>query len=338
MIKMDCYTALTLLFCFIPLLVSSELMFSTATNTISLETGVPLARCDGFGLCEKDDGGVGFGETMEGHLHPRAIWIDSEELSLKSTEEPSGVEIGDIVVFDGVSISKLRSGILSTTTYRATKNLSRRYIWFNAGGQFPDLVGYLAVEPPVTDSGTVFESLVRDPLLAEIPTGLRAQVHPAMIIPPPTPGCKVDKCYQFIASADVFYFGPDPTDTACLSAITSSPPSPTPPPISMQWVASISPLTASFRSDTLSTLEYKTNAPPATKVMNYADLPCPPPAIAQHLNPELPYSPILKQLFRTYDKPANSTTCQMAAVIDPPVHAVRVDQISGPKDGGDTIA
>ena len=72
--------------------------------------------------------------------------------------------------------------------------------------------------------------------------------------------------------------------------------------------------------------------------MNYADLPCPPPAIAEYLNPELPCSPILKQLFRTYDRPANSTTCEMAAVVDPPVHAVRVDQISRPKDGGDTIA
>ncbi len=105
-----------------------------------------------------------------------------------------------------------------------------------------------------------------------------------------------------------------------------------------QWVGSISPLTASFRSDTLSTLEYKTDAPPATKVMNYADLPCPPPAIAQYLNPEVSYSPILNQLFRTYDQPPNTTTCQMAGVIDPPVHAVRVDQIAGPKDGGDTIA
>ncbi len=199
MSKMDCYTTLTLLLCFIPVLVSSELMLSTATNTISLETSVPLARCDGFGLCEKDDGGVVFGETMEGHLHPRAIWIDSEQLSLKSTENVFGLEIGDIVVYDGASISKLRSGILTTTTFRAAKNLSRRYIVFNVGGPRPEGVGYLAVEPPVTDSSTVFESLVRDPLLAEIPTGLRAQVDPALMIPSPTPGCQVDTCYQFIA-------------------------------------------------------------------------------------------------------------------------------------------
>lgn len=204
MIKMDCYTALTLLFCFIPLLVSSELVFSTATNTISLETGIPLARCDGFGLCEKDDGGVVFGETMEDHLHPRAIWIDSEGISFRSTANPSGVEIGDIVVFDGAFVSNLRSGILDTTAYRATIKLSRRYIWFNAGGESHDLVGYLAVEPPITDSSIVFDSLVQDPLLAEIPSGLRAQVDPAMVIPSPTPGCEVDNCYQFIAVSIFF--------------------------------------------------------------------------------------------------------------------------------------
>lgn len=181
-----------------------------------------------------------------------------------------------------------------------------------------------------------------------------------------------------IQSADVFYFGPEPTNTACLSAITSPPPLPTPPPISMyvialgtsysvlseltvaarhpssvyivyqplymfdncrHWLAINSPLTASFRSDTLSTLEYQTDAPIATKVMNYTDLPCPPPSIAQYLNPEVPYSPVLKQLFHTnmYFNDSRAT-CEQAAVIDPPVRAVRVDRISGPKDGGDTIA
>ncbi|KAI4271469.1 MAG: hypothetical protein L6R38_006867 [Xanthoria sp. 2 TBL-2021] len=69
------------------------------------------------------------------------------------------------------------------------------------------------------------------------------------------------------SSADVFYFGPDPTNTACLSAITSSPPLPTPPPISI-----------------------------------------------------------------------SDEVCEQAAVIDPPIRAVRVDRIAGPKDGVDIIA
>lgn len=74
--------------------------------------------------------------------------------------------------------------------------------------------------------------------------------------------------------------------------------------------------------------------------MNYADLPCPPPDIAQHYNLQFPFSPLLKQLFRTYMYINDSTpiTCDQAAVRDPPLRAVRVDQITGPKDGGDTIA
>lgn len=72
--------------------------------------------------------------------------------------------------------------------------------------------------------------------------------------------------------------------------------------------------------------------------MNYADLPCPPPDLAQYLNPGVPYSPLLKQLFRTY-APINGSdvVCEQPFVIDPPVRAVRVDRITRPKDGGDSI-
>lgn len=72
--------------------------------------------------------------------------------------------------------------------------------------------------------------------------------------------------------------------------------------------------------------------------MNYADLPCPPPEIAQHYNQELPYSPLLKQLFHTYMYLNGSIECEQAAVRDPPARARRVDRITGPKDGGDTVA
>ena len=102
------------------------------------------------------------------------------------------------------------------------------------------------------------------------------------------------------------------------------------------------PFTASFRSDTLSTLEYKTDdgdGPPATKVMDFAHLPCPPPDIARYHNPHVPYSPILKQLFRTWASINGSDeACEQVGVRDPPVKAVRVDRIDGPKDGGDVIA
>ncbi|KAL8656990.1 MAG: hypothetical protein Q9226_002361 [Calogaya cf. arnoldii] len=326
-------------------MVLGEGTITTATSFVSLDTGAPLARCDGFGLCEKDDGGVIFGETMERHLSPPAIWIDYEWKFLYSADpknpadiaEASQLQIGDIVVYDEDVKPRLRSAMLQTVTYRWLDMLYYRIIAENTGGSVPRAIGYLIVEPPVQDPDIFFESLMQDPLLAGIPTGLRSQVDPAM-------------------SADVFYFGPEPTNTACLSAITSLPPSPTPPPIPMdpssvyvvyqsihifdncrRWVGANAQLTASFNSDTLSTLEYKTDAPPATKVMNYADLPCPPPDIAQHYDPRFPYSPMLKQLFRTYMSLNGSMECEQAAVRDPPARAVRVDKISGPKDGGDTI-
>ena len=73
--------------------------------------------------------------------------------------------------------------------------------------------------------------------------------------------------------------------------------------------------------------------------MNYADLPCPPPDVAQYLNPEVPYSPLLTQLFRTWATVNGSgALCEQPAIIDPPVRAVRVPRISGPKDGDDVIA
>ncbi|KAL8640620.1 MAG: hypothetical protein Q9226_008725 [Calogaya cf. arnoldii] len=342
-------TAYPFFFYFFALLVLGEEMFPEATSFISLETGAPLARCDGFGLCEKNDGGVLFGETMEKHLSPPAIWVDFQAKFLRTADptnpsdmaEASQLQIGDIVVLDEDFKPRLRSAILQTTTYRWFDVFYYREIIENMGPSDSRDLGYLIVEPPVQSPDSFFESLVQDPLLAGIPTDLRSQVDPAMVIPSPTSGCRPDRCYQFIASADVFYFGPDPTNTACLSAITSSPPVPTTPPISIRWVGANAPFTASFNSDTLSTLEYKTDAPPETKVMNYADLPCPPPDIAQHYKPEFPYSPLLKQLFRTYvylNASSPSMVCEQAAVRDPPLRAVRVDQITGPKDGGDTIA
>lgn len=66
-------TVYPLLFCFLSLLVLSEEVFLKATSFVSLETGDPLARCDGFGLCETTDGWTVFGETMEKYLSPPSI-------------------------------------------------------------------------------------------------------------------------------------------------------------------------------------------------------------------------------------------------------------------------
>lgn len=381
--------------------VLGESMFPTATSIISLETSGPLALCDGFGLCERSGGGVYFGETMEKHVFPHAIWIESEGVFYNYADptnstnftDPLQLQIGDIVAFEVALVPRLYSAALETAVNPWIGALCIRRI-FGPGRDF----GYLIVEPPVADPDTLFQSIAQDPLLDGLPSGLRSELDPALVIPSPTIGCQRKKCYQFIEvsslnsgvrvlspllihlqSADVFYFGPDPTNTACLSAITSSPPLPTPPPISMYifitsellhswsselttshrdpssvyvvyqpivrfdncrtWLGENFGFTASFRSDTLSTLEYRTDAPPATKAMNYADLSCPPPEIAQYYNPQVPYSPILKQLFRTWASINGSDeSCEQVGVRDPPVKAVRVDRISGSNDGGGVIA
>lgn len=66
-------TVYPLLLGFLSLLVLSEEVFLKVTSFVSLETGDPLARCDGFGLCETTDSWTVFGETMEKNLSPPSI-------------------------------------------------------------------------------------------------------------------------------------------------------------------------------------------------------------------------------------------------------------------------
>lgn len=106
------------------------------------------------------------------------------------------------------------------------------------------------------------------------------------------------------------------------------------------------PVTISYLPTMMSTLEFRSDGPPATKVMDFADLPCPPSDVAQVYKSGAPYFPILASTFGAEWRPIFVTTpggslpyplCDIAAVRDPPVHAHRVGKISGPKDGGGGI-
>lgn len=84
-------------------------------------------------------------------------------------------------------------------------------------------------------------------------------------------------------------------------------------------------------------MEFKTDGPPATKALNYADLHCPPSDVAQMLDLRAPYSPLLAiepLIYGQWDR----EECKVAAVRDPPIYAKRVEKISGPKDSNDGIA
>ena len=114
------------------------------------------------------------------------------------------------------------------------------------------------------------------------------------------------------------------------------------------WVAGIvgPPVTLSYPSGELSTLEYQSDAPPATKVFNLEDLPCPPSTLAGVYDPRTSYLPILiselsaKSNLHVDPGTGHLTTgkiCQVAAVIDPPAHATRIGEITGAKDQGGSI-
>lgn len=157
------------MFYFVALMINCKLTFPTATSFVALRTGIPFAPCDGFGFCErKDDGGVMFGDTMEGHLFPPWIWIElngtrynTADLSLfEDRAYFTLLQVGDIVVYHGESIPVLRSGMLSTIVeYKMWTKSGKcyRYIWERKGSLEPNLLGYLMVPAPDQDQDTHFE-------------------------------------------------------------------------------------------------------------------------------------------------------------------------------------
>ncbi len=199
-------------FCFSALQVSSEVKFPNSTSFVALQMGVPIARCDGYGLCEnQEDGHVVFGETMEKHLFPPSIWIENTNGTRYNAGDPTRVDhranatqlqIGDIIVYSANVIPVVRSAILLSAILPETEqNFFYRSIgahpWFpiDEGSLDPRGVGYLVVQAPVLDPDSLFEPLAQDSLFAGVPAGLRSEVDPAIVIPSPTPDCRPDKYY-----------------------------------------------------------------------------------------------------------------------------------------------
>ncbi|KAL8904430.1 MAG: hypothetical protein Q9171_007056 [Xanthocarpia ochracea] len=318
--------------------------------------GPPFLQCFAD-LCWTDHKGSGsmIGEPLAGYITP-----DTNITIIDSSDSPSALT-GDIVLFTADHIPHLESAVLGTTTFPRLDGF-KRYITDKNGAD----IGYMVMERPVPDPDTIFKDLSQDSLLAAIPARLRSEVNPASLIPSSTGDCKTSptRCVLVIPSADVFYFGPEPTNTACLPAITSPPPSPSPPKVSMDpssvyvvyqpaqifdgcrnWVAGVvgPPVTMSYPSNVLSTLGHQYDAPPATKAFDYADLPCPPSNVAQAYDPRAPYFPILVSSFGVKfnlaldigtNRLVGDRKCEVAAVIDPPVNAVRVTEITGPEEEG----
>ncbi|KAL8723541.1 MAG: hypothetical protein Q9225_000176 [Loekoesia sp. 1 TL-2023] len=286
-------------------------------------------------------------EPLTGYVTPGANITD------RIRRDNSSALVGDIVVNDASFIPYPDSAVLQATMFpgpsddqfiRFIFNKSVDHIqgsWGYMDRNQPSL-GHMYMKQPVPDPQSVLKDLAQDSFLAGVPTNLRSE------------------------SADVFYFGPEPTNTACLSAITSPPPSPTPPQVTMDpssvyvvyhspqvfdgcrsWMGGVvgPPVTMSYRTDALSTLNYQSNSPPATKTFNFADLPCPPSGVAEAYDSGAPYSPVLVSPFGVRFNVFAADTgplqeiddCGVAVVVDPPVRAVRVGKITGPKDEGGQI-
>ena len=305
-------------------------------------------------LCSSGDCSVGYGnmipgEPLQGYLAPDATVINLEEY----TGDVSQIGNGNPIVVHTENIPKLRFALLERLTSRQFGTRFSRWILDANDGR---IIGMMFVERPIPDPDKRFEDLIQDPLLHAIPTGIRSLVDPASLVPSSTQGCATTNCLVVVPSVDLFFFGPDPTNTACLSTITSPPPSPTLPTVDMDptfvyivaqpiqvfdlcrnWIAGVDgpPITYRARSASLSTLEYRSDAPPATKSLDFADLPCPPSDVANLYESGAPYFPILTPLMRTtVDNTDNFGVCQGAAIRDPPTRAHRVKKITGPKGGG----
>ncbi|CAL8585158.1 hypothetical protein XPA_010738 [Xanthoria parietina] len=340
-------------------------VFADGDDTVSVPDEFPTLRCDG-GYCELNTAGTNFepsAELLEKQIGPKVIIINTEEYSGDGFSIGPGV----IAVRNADEAARLsdallhRTATLDDTVYQKSETLFTQNI---LDAHDDAVIGLVNVERPSPDPDTRFASLEQDPMLGAIPTDLRSEIDPASLIPSPTDDCDESKCVKIIPSADVFYFGPDPTNTACLSAMTSPPPSPTLPKVDMdpsyvyvvhpgpqvfdecrnwKW-GTENPQTVSYRPWELSTLEYRPGAPPATKIVDFADLPCPPTDVAEVFDPRAPYFPILiLPISGDYGiidegRYVSKGSCEVAAVRDPPLRAFRVGQISGPNDDGDTIA
>lgn len=144
-----------------------------------------------------------FGETMEKHLYPHAIWIESAGVfynfadRTKSTNftDPLRLQIGAIVPYKGKSCQYHTLLHLRRPRTPGSEPFCKRRI-LGPGKDF----GYLIMEPPVPDPDTLFESIAHDPLFAGLPSGLRSNLDPALVIPSPTIGCQRTKCFQFIVA------------------------------------------------------------------------------------------------------------------------------------------
>lgn len=163
----------------------------TIPESEPVPTGPPYARCS-LGRCLLDSGATVNGESMERHLAPDTNLLTTE-VELKTANYSA--TIGDIILNFSDDVPKLPLAILESGVSRDGENMFIRWI---SDSRNASVLGYLVVERPMPDPDTRFESIVNNPLLAAIPTGLRSVADLNLLVPSPTKGCTTKKCIDII--------------------------------------------------------------------------------------------------------------------------------------------
>ncbi|KAL8918403.1 MAG: hypothetical protein Q9208_007373 [Pyrenodesmia sp. 3 TL-2023] len=159
--------------------------------TISTSAKTPFAQCDDLGMCKLGDGYYVFGESMEEYIGPNVT------ISYLGTKYDGDFYPGHIELNRPEYLRRLPTAILGMVMSRwsSPEGIDGTSKYFVRGILDPSDgadIGRVYIERPTPDPDTRFKSLLEDPLLAGIPTGLRSEVDPASLIPLPTPteGCR----------------------------------------------------------------------------------------------------------------------------------------------------
>ena len=88
-----------------------------------------------------------------------------------------GPRNGDVVLYSENNRTRLSSAVLGTLITQISEDIFLRYIKDTDEVRHPEL-GHMVVERTVPDPDATFKSLGRDPLLANVPEGIRSAVDP----------------------------------------------------------------------------------------------------------------------------------------------------------------
>ncbi|KAL8963936.1 MAG: hypothetical protein Q9183_004834, partial [Haloplaca sp. 2 TL-2023] len=231
-----------------------------------------------------------FGELLSDHMDEETV----KHVVKSGTVEMSDVDAktGEIVVFGTPNEAKLADAVLDPFVGDYQGATVQKIIDPHVGKD--EVIGLQLVDRPIPD---LLKDMEKDQALAALPEDLRNVVDPNVLLPTPTEDCNSDdddnRCWVIIPSATVYYSGPEPTNTACLSKITNAPPGPTevvtstnasnvfvvyrPPQVfdkCRNWIGGYQEpsFTFAFATKDFATLEYSPDQPPATKIMDFNDM------------------------------------------------------------------